>query len=276
MGVTRMDHIVGVLSQSLAQLRGEFPTAPGVTNAANAIYPGTRVYAATDAILGSFQVLVAIVTEDNGDDPIEVTIGGDPYTIARSHIHFEYTDAVDDASMANVMLYTYYTDGADSWPVITINALPIGTIVLDDGNPSGITVTVAELVDLTWTHDSASDAIISALALYQWITKGANTWPIVTLNAFPVATAVLDDGNPGGLTVPYQDFVDAVWAVNAPIQAVLDGLAPAQNFTDGADTWAVVSFTAMPTGEVVLDDGNPGGLTITYQDIADGTWTLVP
>jgi len=213
MGITRMEHIVGVLSKSLAQLRGEFPTAPGVTNAADAIYPGTRVYAVWDNT--PWEVSVAFVTEDNGDDPIEVTVAGVAKTIARSHIHFEYTDAVNDVTMTNVTLYDFYTDGTDTWPVVTINAMPIGTIVLDDGTFWGITVTVAELI------------------------FGA-------------------------------------WEVNTAIQAVLDGLAPGQDFTDGVDTWPVLSFTAMPTGEVVLDNGVPGGLTITYQDIASGTWTLVP
>jgi len=214
LGIQRMiNHADQVLATSLAQLKGEFPTAPGVTNPADAIYPGTRVYAVWDNT--PWETSVAIVLEDNGDDPIDVEIDGAPQTIAREHIHFEFLPAEADRILSNIALYDYYTNGTDQYPVIAIttSAGVVVSATLDDGNVSGLEVLAADFVDGTWYPDAAAQAIIDGLAIGQDYTDGADTWPVDSINALPIGTVILDDGNPGMLTVPFASFVDGTWTL---------------------------------------------------------------
>jgi len=212
LGIQRMiNHADQVLATSLAQLKGEFPTAPGVTNPADAIYPGTRVYAVWDNT--PWETSVAIVLEDNGDDPIDVEIDGAPQTIDRDHIHFEFLPAEADRIISNLALYDYYTNATLQLPIIEINAAPTSTVKLDNGLPAGLVVPFADFIDGTWYPDTVAQAIIDGLAIGQDYTNGADTWPVDSINAFPTATVLLDDGNPGMLTVPFADFVDGTWTL---------------------------------------------------------------
>ena len=211
LGIQRMiNHADQVLATSLAQLKGEFPTAPGVTNPADAIYPGTRVYAVWDNT--PWETSVAIVLEDNGDDPIDVEINGAPQTIARAHIHFEFLPAEADRIVSNLALYDYYTDGADQFPIIAIDTMA-ETATLEDGNPGGLVLPFAVFINGTWYPDIAAQTIIDSLTVGQDYTDGADTWPVDSINALPVGTVVLDDGNPGMLTVPFASFVDGTWTL---------------------------------------------------------------
>lgn len=212
LGIQRMiNHADQVLATSLAQLKGEFPTAPGVTNPADAIYPGTRVYAVWDNT--PWETSVAIVLEDNGDDPIDVEIDGAPQTIAREHIHFEFLPAEADRIVSNLALYDYYTNATLQLPIIEINAAPTSTVKLDNGLPAGLVVPFADFIDGTWYPDTVAQAIIDGLAIGQDYTDGADTWPVDSINALPVGTVILDDGNPGMLTVPFASFVDGTWTL---------------------------------------------------------------
>jgi hypothetical protein len=212
LGIQRMiNHADQVLATSLAQLKGEFPTAAGVTNPADAIYPGTRVYAVWDNT--PWETSVAIVLADNGDDPIDVEIDGAPQTIDRDHIHFEFLPAEADRIISNLALYDYYTNATLQLPIIEINDAPTSTVKLDNGLPAGLVVPFADFIDGTWYPDTVAQAIIDGLAIGQDYTDGADTWPVDSINAFPTATVILDDGNPGMLTVPFASFVDGTWTL---------------------------------------------------------------
>jgi len=209
LGIQRMiNHADQVLATSLAQLKGEFPTAPGVTNPADAIYPGTRVYAVWDNT--PWETSVAIVLEDNGDDPIDVEIDGAPQTIARAHIHFEFLPAEADRIISNLALYDYYTNGVLQLPIIEIDYND-EEVKLKDGTPGGRVVEFNKFVNGDWYPDPVAQAIIDDLAIGEEYTNGVDTWPIDSINALPAGTVVLDDGNPGGLTVPFSEFVDSTW-----------------------------------------------------------------
>lgn len=211
MGITRMEHFVGVLSTSLAQLRGEFPTAPGVLNAAEAIYPGTRVYTSWDND-GTWEVAVATVITDNGVAPIRLQIGALTATIARNHVFFELTEAQASFVIDQLALYQYMTsDGIGTFPIVTINA---GVSIVLDNGPGTTTVLFADIVNATWVRDLAAEELIASIEPGQAWTNGPDTWDVTTVNGFPTATVILDDGSPAGLTVPFQDFVDGVWTLD--------------------------------------------------------------
>jgi len=211
LGIQRMiNHADQVLATSLAQLKGEFPTAPGVTNPADAIYPGTRVYAVWDNT--PWETSVAIVLEDNGDDPIDVEIDGAPQTIARAHIHFEFLPAEADRIISNLALYDYYTNAVLQLPIIDIDSND-EDVTLDNGTPGGWVVDFHNFINGTWYPDTVAQAIIDDLAIGQDYTDGVDTWPVDSINALPVGTVILDDGNPGMLTVPFASFVDGTWTL---------------------------------------------------------------
>lgn len=116
-------------ASSLSQLRGEFPTAAGVTEPAEAIYPGTKVWAVFEGPV-EYISIESLVVEDNGEDPIEVApidlVDGDPtYVVPRYHIWFEYLDAETDLGTAEYMdtlqVGDSITDGVDTIEIATID-----------------------------------------------------------------------------------------------------------------------------------------------------------
>jgi len=86
----------------------------------------------------------------------------------------------------------------------------------------------------------------------------------------------LDNGTPGGWGVDFTNFINGTWYPDTVAQAIIDDLAVGDDYTNGVDTWPVDSINALPVGTVILDDGNPGMLTVPFASFVDGTWTLVP
>jgi hypothetical protein len=158
MGIQRMVNHIHILGSSLSQLRGEFPTAAGVTDPAAAIFPGTKVWVVFEFSSTYINQRAEVVT-DNGDDPVTIAtiglVGADPsYDIPRHHVWFEYqegeTDLVTAEFMDTLEVGDDMTDGVDTWPIDSIN-YTTRLVVLDDGSPSGLELSFEDL-QTSWTE----------------------------------------------------------------------------------------------------------------------------
>lgn len=127
--IRRLNAYINVGAESLAKLRGEYPEANGVVDAALAIYPSTKIYVVVDGPAGYINAQATVLTH-TGEDPVVVELIGvedaeESYEIPYIHVHFEYLDAELDLTTAEFMdtitIGATVTDGVDNYEVTDID-----------------------------------------------------------------------------------------------------------------------------------------------------------
>jgi len=144
-------------SAILAQLKGEFPTAPGVVDPTKAIAIGTQLWAVYEP--DGYVNWKALIVEDDGEGPITIQALAEygewpEATIARHRVHFEYAPAQIDLNTAayidTLSVGTVITNGTLTKTIARINHTT--RIITLTSTPSNMTLTFEQAM-ASWVID---------------------------------------------------------------------------------------------------------------------------